>query len=371
MLLHAFVWRRLLAATTRERPQPRARLDAVPPPTLDPRRAAACRAPADRGARIAGEDRAAPSWRSPTSAPRAGQPADPDDRPRSTSSAATSPSSTSLAGWPSGASGSRIVTVDPTAAAAALVGGAARVLQRARRPARPGRGRVRTRGGRRLEVSRADRFVATTWWTAHIAASSARDRSGGERFLYLIQEYEPFTFPMGSYAALASRVLPASRTTPCSRPSCCATTSAVTASVSSPTDVAAGDRSSVAFQNAITAVEPPALGELRTPWHAGGCSSTPAPSRTPPATCSSWACWRSAGRSRTASFEGGWSCTGSARVDPGGAIDLGGGSCLELLPRSGPAALRRAAPRARRRPRADVHAAPEPGPDRDGLAPGC
>jgi hypothetical protein len=50
-----------------------------------------------------------------------------------------------------------------------------------------------------LEVSREDAFVASTWWTAHIA-NRALD---GGRFLYLIQEYEPFTFPMGSWAALA------------------------------------------------------------------------------------------------------------------------------------------------------------------------
>ncbi len=31
-----------------------------------------------------------------------------------------------------------------------------------------------------------------------------RGSSGAERFGYLIQEYEPFTFPMGSYAALAA-----------------------------------------------------------------------------------------------------------------------------------------------------------------------
>ena len=53
-----------------------------------------------------------------------------------------------------------------------------------------------------LEVSRDDAFVATTWWTAHIAHAAVREL-GGERFLYLIQEYEPFTFPMGAYAALA------------------------------------------------------------------------------------------------------------------------------------------------------------------------
>ena len=45
--------------------------------------------------------------------------------------------------------------------------------------------------------------MASTWWTAHIAASALASLSGG-RFLYLIQEYEPFTFPMGTYAALAT-----------------------------------------------------------------------------------------------------------------------------------------------------------------------
>ena len=33
-------------------------------------------------------------------------------------------------------------------------------------------------------------------------AIAAVTASGRERFLYLIQEYEPFTFPMGSHAAL-------------------------------------------------------------------------------------------------------------------------------------------------------------------------
>lgn len=53
-----------------------------------------------------------------------------------------------------------------------------------------------------LEVSPEDRFIATTWWTAHIAhrATEALER---RRFVYLIQEYEPFTFPMGTFAALA------------------------------------------------------------------------------------------------------------------------------------------------------------------------
>jgi hypothetical protein len=55
-----------------------------------------------------------------------------------------------------------------------------------------------------LAVNPADRFIATTWWTAHIAGAATRSLSGAP-FLYLIQEYEPFTFPMGTYAALAEQ----------------------------------------------------------------------------------------------------------------------------------------------------------------------
>jgi glycosyltransferase involved in cell wall biosynthesis len=54
-----------------------------------------------------------------------------------------------------------------------------------------------------IEVSPQDGFIATTWWTAHIA-QRALQLLGRERFLYLIQEYEPFTFAMGSHAALAA-----------------------------------------------------------------------------------------------------------------------------------------------------------------------
>ena len=47
-----------------------------------------------------------------------------------------------------------------------------------------------------------DVIVATTWWTAHIV-NQLMPLLNAERFLYFIQEYEPFTFPMGSYYALA------------------------------------------------------------------------------------------------------------------------------------------------------------------------
>ncbi len=53
-----------------------------------------------------------------------------------------------------------------------------------------------------IECSRRDAFIATTWWTAHVARAALAELEG-ERFVYLIQEYEPFTFPMGTLSALA------------------------------------------------------------------------------------------------------------------------------------------------------------------------
>lgn len=55
---------------------------------------------------------------------------------------------------------------------------------------------------RPLEISKDDIFVATTWWTAHIA-NDALKYVDAKKFLYFIQEYEPFTFPHGTYHALS------------------------------------------------------------------------------------------------------------------------------------------------------------------------
>lgn len=54
-----------------------------------------------------------------------------------------------------------------------------------------------------VRVSSKDIFFATTWWTAYIA-NDARKKLGTEAFLYLVQEYEPLTFPHGAYYALAA-----------------------------------------------------------------------------------------------------------------------------------------------------------------------
>ena len=54
-----------------------------------------------------------------------------------------------------------------------------------------------------LEISKEDTFIATTWWTAHIANDAIKN-TNKNKFLYLIQEYEPLTFPHGTYFALAN-----------------------------------------------------------------------------------------------------------------------------------------------------------------------
>jgi glycosyltransferase involved in cell wall biosynthesis len=199
MLAYAFTWRRLLSASARDRPQSFLRLDAVPPPELV---STPGRRVGDSPAVRAISDKIAP-----------------------------------LPLLVSDAAPARVNLLIPSVDLEHLFGGYIGKFNLARRLA--GRGQrvrivtvdpngllapdyrqtverysgldglfdeVELAFGREtgaLEVSAEDRFVATTWWTAHIAHAATR-RLGAERFVYLIQEYEPFTFPMGSYAALAA-----------------------------------------------------------------------------------------------------------------------------------------------------------------------
>ena len=111
-----------------------------------------------------------------------------------------------------------------------------------------------------LEVSRADALIATTWWTAHIArrgAALARRRplplpDPGVRAVHV-----PDGQPTPRWPPRAT----ASRTPRCSPPSCCATTSASMARRLRGRR-GAGDAASAAFENAITAIDPPAADEL-------------------------------------------------------------------------------------------------------------
>ncbi|MGY2937399.1 hypothetical protein ACVWZ6_007001 [Bradyrhizobium sp. GM6.1] len=52
-----------------------------------------------------------------------------------------------------------------------------------------------------LLVSPDDRFVATNCWGAHVAHHASREL-GQDRFMFMVQEYEPFFLPMNTIAAL-------------------------------------------------------------------------------------------------------------------------------------------------------------------------
>ncbi len=112
-----------------------------------------------------------------------------------------------------------------------------------------------------IEVSDSDTFVATTWSTAHIARQALRD-IGGEHFLYLIEDYEPLATPLGTDAALATQ----SYTFP--HMALFSTEllrdyfrgRRIGTYLDGPRS---GDQHSVAFNDAITSVRPPAVEGLR------------------------------------------------------------------------------------------------------------
>jgi glycosyltransferase involved in cell wall biosynthesis len=202
MLAHALVWRRLLALSSRDRPY-RLRLDAAPPPTLIQK---------PRGIRP-GESGAAASALSIAD----------KIRPLELAPSSSAPvrvnlliPTIDLEHFFGGYIGKfnlalrlaarglrvRILTVDPVPAlphswrrTLASYSGLDRLFDSVEVEF--------GRGGEPVEVSRDDTFIATTWWTAHIAWQATQSL-GHDDFMYLIQEYEPFTFPMGSFAALAA-----------------------------------------------------------------------------------------------------------------------------------------------------------------------
>ncbi|HYZ81413.1 MAG TPA: glycosyltransferase, partial [Solirubrobacteraceae bacterium] len=204
MLFRAFAWRRLLSPTARARPQRRLRLDAVPPADLAPRplRETAL-APAARAVDAKIEPLALdPSPAAPVRVNLLVPTIDLEHFFGGYIAKFNLAHRLLQAGLRV-----RVVTVDPVG----------RLPRSWRRTIEAYSGldgvfdRLEVAFGREqapLEVNPADGFIATTWWTAHLARDALRalgehGRAGDPRFLYLIQEYEPFTFPMGTYAALA------------------------------------------------------------------------------------------------------------------------------------------------------------------------
>jgi glycosyltransferase involved in cell wall biosynthesis len=327
MLFHALTWRRLVTLTATNRPGGRLRLDALPPASLvqEPGRTD----PPEPARAIA--DKIAPLRWSVS-----------DDAP------------------------SRINLLIPTIDLRHFFGGYIAKLNLARRLAQRGLrvrivtvdpveqlpadwkqtlesysglqslfDRIEVAFGREaagLEVSRSDSFVATTWWTAYIADEATRS-VGGERFVYLIQEYEPFTFPMGSYAALAHESYGFPHFALYSSELLREYFRAHRIGVFAAGELA-GDGDSVAFQNAITPVEPPTAAELTR----GAPRRLLFYARPEPHAARNMFELGVLALSRAIEdgvFASGWELHGIGTVERGRRIWLGRGAALTLLPRSG------------------------------------
>lgn len=322
----ALVWRRALGLSARPRPTRRLRLDALPPPDLAP--AVAARPPDVEGPRAIAEKL----------------------RPLELSVSAGAPR--------------RVNVLIPTIDLEHFFGGYIAKFNLARRLAERGaRVRVVTvdpvgplprgwrqtvqsysglagcfdrveiafaRGSGRLEVNPRDAFVASTWWTAHLAHGALAElgRSG---FLYLIQEYEPFTFPMGSWAALAEESYRLDHfalfSTELLRGFFRRREIGVFAAGASE-----GERRSLAFQNAITPVEPPDEAELarrRTRRLLFYARPEPHASRN----LFELGLLALGQAARAGVFAGGWELRGIGSLGGLRRISLSGEAELELLPR--------------------------------------
>jgi len=326
MLFCALVWRRLLSAGASDRPRRRFRLDALPPPSL-------VTAPGRVGmeesvARVA--DKIAPlRWTPVAEAP-----------PRINLLLPTIDLEHFFGGYiaklnlarrlAERGARVRIVTVDPVGALApgwkATVerySGLAGLFDQ-----------IEVAFGREtasIEISRGDRFIATTWWTAHIANDAVR-RLDAEHFLYLIQEYEPFTFPMGTFAALAAQSYRFDHFALFSSELLRDYFRRHRIGVYAEGEIA-GDERSAAFENAITAVAPPAVQEL--------ASRVPRRllfyARPEPHAARNMFELGALALARAVSegvFADGWELHGIGTVSPGRSLSLGGDAELVMVPRA-------------------------------------
>ncbi|MBV8431405.1 MAG: glycosyltransferase, partial [Solirubrobacterales bacterium] len=324
-LLQALLWRRALAASARRRPQRRLRLDALPPAHLAPR--AGRPLPGLREVRDIAEKIAPLDLAVADGAPR------------------------------------RVNILIPTIDLAHLFGGYIAKLNLARRLAERGlavrlvtvdpvaplprdwRAQVQSYSGLSglfdrievafgragpLEVSRSDAFLASTWWTAHIAQAAVR-ALGRPGFAYLIQEYEPFTFPMGTYAALAQESYGFEHLAAFSTELLRGYFRAHGIGVYSRGSTQ-GDRASLAFQNAITRIEPPNQAALagRRPRR---LLLYARPEAHAARNMFELALLALEHALHEGAFRDGWELRGIGSVGPGSRVRLGGGGELQVLPR--------------------------------------
>jgi glycosyltransferase involved in cell wall biosynthesis len=287
MLGYAFAWRRLLGATARDRPQPGARLDAVPPVLVHRPRV---RVPGDPDLRELAERLLPLRLAVADGAPRRVNVLVPRVEGAAVLHLARRLAERGLR--------VRLVTVDPVVAAPRSwrrdvesrtgVPGLFEAVEVEHAYESPG-----------VEVSRADAFVATDWRTAHLAHAAAG------RFLYLIRDYEPLRLPAGTSAALAAE----SHTFP----------HFALYSSELLRDHCGSGVDSASFQEAVT-VAPPAtlVPGRRLLFHAAG----------PMFELGVLAL----GRALESGALDGWTLHAIGAERPGRRLDLGGGDWMELLP---------------------------------------
>ncbi len=333
MLFHALVWRRLLDASARERPQRRLRLDSLPPATLIQHPG---RGGSDTAVSTVADKIAPLRWAVSDTAPQ-----------RVNLLIPTIDLQHFFGGYigkfnlarrlSERGSRVRIVTVDPVGSlppdwqrTTEAYSGLTELFDR-----------VEVEFGREssgIEISRGDTFIATTWWTAHIARDVLRS-TDAERFLYLIQEYEPFTFPMGSFAALAEQSY--------RFPHVALFSSELLRDYFRIHRIgvfaaggAEGERDSRSFENAITPVHPPsedALAARSTRRLLFYARPEPHAARNM-FELGMLALERVL---RDGLFRTGWELNGIGTVRRGGRLALGAGNELNLLPRSDQASYAR------------------------------
>jgi hypothetical protein len=181
-----------------------------------------------------------------------------------------------------------------------------------------------------LEVSPTDRFIATTWWTAHIAHDAVATLRG-TRFLYMIQEYEPFTFPMGAFAALARKSYDFSHFALFSTELLREYFRAHGLGVFSE-GTEAGERASAAFANAITPVAAPSEAEMAA-REARRLLFYGRPESHASRNMFELGVLALARVAFEGALGGNWELHGVGGVEPSEPIDLGDGTMLEMLPR--------------------------------------
>lgn len=327
-LLQALVWRRLLSMSVTDRPGRRLRLDAVPPPDLAPT-PGRTQGPDIESVRVLWEKVAPLELAASDEAPRRLNILIPTIDLRHFFGGYIAKLNLARALARRG-NRVRLLTVDPVGSLPGSwrtqvesYSGLAGLFQE-----------VEVAFGREaapVEVGRSDGFIASTWWTAHIA-QAAQSELGAAGFVYLIQEYEPMTFPMGSYAALAEQSY--------RFPHLALFSSELLRDYFRRHQlgvfahgVQAGEEAALAFQNAITPVTPPSAAQLtaRSPRRLLFYARP-----EPHAARNMFELGLLALQRAVADglLREGWELRGIGSVGTRREIRLGGGAALELLPRS-------------------------------------